>query len=78
MTYNDEDEDLEGNQPPPLPQLNWYVNLCSGTKFVKTDITHPPFDEYPQIDPYYENVSCEPLPSWNWVLSLSLTMFMLS
>ncbi len=49
-----EEDEMEGDRSLPLPQPNWYVDLCYGADFVKTAITHPAFDESPRIDPSRE------------------------
>lgn len=63
MTDGDEDYEMGGMAQPPLPVLDWQVNLCNGLDFMRTNITRPAFDEVPRIDSSYENVSSLPLPS---------------
>ena len=74
MTDGDEDYEMGGMAQPPLPVLDWQVNLCNGLDFMRTDITRPAFDEVPRIDSSYVNVSSLPLPSLNLFHHL-LTMF---
>ena len=52
-----DEEEMEGDRSLPLPQPNWYVDLCCGTDFVRTAVTHPAFDESPRIDPNREQVN---------------------
>ncbi|KAK9291212.1 hypothetical protein L1049_009400 [Liquidambar formosana] len=59
MTHGDEDYEMGGMAQPPLPVLDWQVNLCNGLEFMRTDITRPAFDEVPKIDSSYEHVPRE-------------------